>query len=48
MLMNSYKFNQKNSEVFQTTADFEEEYIKVVKDAKEGKLKFPDKKYTQE
>lgn len=41
MLMNSYKFNQKNSDVFNTTGDFEEEYLKIVKDAKEGKLQQP-------
>jgi hypothetical protein len=36
--MNSYKFNQKNSEVFATTVEFEEEYLKIQKEAKEGKL----------
>lgn len=36
--MNSYKFNQKNSEVYATTIEFEEEYLKIVKDAREGKL----------
>jgi hypothetical protein len=44
MLMNSYKFNQKNSEVFATTIDFEEEYLKIVKEAKEGKLIFQQEK----
>lgn len=38
MLMNSYKFNQKNSDVFDATSEFEEEYLKIVKEAKEGKL----------
>jgi hypothetical protein len=38
VLMNSYKFNQKNSEVFATTVEFEEEYLKLTKEAKEGKL----------
>jgi hypothetical protein len=44
MLMNSYKFNQKNSEVFATTNDFEEEYLKYVREVKEGKLVWVDKK----
>ena len=44
MMMNSYKFNQKNSEVYLTTVDFEQEYLKVSKDAKQGKLKQFDKK----
>lgn len=44
MLMNSYKFNQKNSEVFATTIDFEQEYLKIVKEAKEGKLIFQQEK----
>lgn len=38
VLMNSYKFNQKSSEVFATTVEFEEEYLRLVKDAKDGKL----------
>ena len=42
--MNSYKFNQKNSEVFATTIEFEEEFLKLIKDAKEGKLKAHDKR----
>ena len=38
MLMNSYKFNQKNSDVFATTRDFEEDYLDLCKEAREGKL----------
>lgn len=41
--MNSYKFNQKSSDVFATTVEFEEEYLKLVKEAKEGKLERPKK-----
>lgn len=38
ILMNSYKFNQKSSDVFSTTVEFEEEYLRLTREAKEGKL----------
>lgn len=44
IFMNSYKFNQKNSDVFATTSDFEDEYLRLVRDSKEGKLALQDKK----
>jgi hypothetical protein len=44
MLMNSYKFNQKNSEVFSNTVEFEEEYLRLSKEAREGKLLAAEKK----
>lgn len=44
MLMNSYKFNQKNSEVFSNTVEFQEEYLRLSKEAREGKLLAAEKK----
>ena len=36
--MNSYKFNQKNSTCYTTTTEFEEDYLELCEDAKNGKI----------